>query len=307
MFEGRPLTTRGRWFNSVVMPFLRGIARIPPPVEATAPIYIVGSGRSGTTILGVVLSMHEDVGFLNEPKALWHVAVENDDLVGNYTTAPGRYKLDAADASSEVKTTVRRIYSWYQLLTMTSKTVDKYPEMVFRMDFIHELFADAKVLFLVRNGNDTCISAMNWSESHSRSTNLGDETWWGLNDRKWHYIAEQLVPHDPELADAANSIAGFTRDADRSAVEWILSMRAGIEATEKWPDSVMQVSYEDLTIRPRETLEQISTFTELKPDSRMLDYAQNTLHKGRQNTDCELDPLIRPAFRKMMRQLGYSD
>ncbi len=102
-FEGRPLTTRGRWLNTFILPMLQGLGRMPAPADAGTPVFIVGSGRSGTTALGVTLSMHKDVGFLNEPKALWHTVFEDEDLVGNYSASPGRYCLTGADATDIAK------------------------------------------------------------------------------------------------------------------------------------------------------------------------------------------------------------
>ncbi len=72
LFEGRPLTTRGRWINPLVFALSGTLKTLPQIKKVKKPIFIIGMGRSGTTILGVVMSMHRDVGFLNEPKALWH-------------------------------------------------------------------------------------------------------------------------------------------------------------------------------------------------------------------------------------------
>ena len=93
LFEGRPLTTRGRWINPLVFGIGRALKRRPARRAVKAPIYILGQGRSGTTVLGVTLSLHRQIGFLNEPKALWHNAYPNEDLIGNYTDKPARYIL----------------------------------------------------------------------------------------------------------------------------------------------------------------------------------------------------------------------
>ena len=70
-YEGRPLTTKGRWINPLIF-FLYRVQQYSPFVrKVKQPIFILGTGRSGTTILGVTLAMHRAVGFLNEPKALW--------------------------------------------------------------------------------------------------------------------------------------------------------------------------------------------------------------------------------------------
>ena len=67
------------------------------------PIFIVGTGRSGTTILGKILSVHKQVAFLNEPKALWFFANKEDDLIGSYSKSKGRYHFNENDYSISKK------------------------------------------------------------------------------------------------------------------------------------------------------------------------------------------------------------
>src|SRR5436190_22514624 len=79
LFEGRPLTTKGRFINPLVF-FNLGIGKkVSIGKKVTKPIFILGIGRSGTTILGSLMSIHKDVGFLNEPKALWYSILPETD------------------------------------------------------------------------------------------------------------------------------------------------------------------------------------------------------------------------------------
>src|SRR5690606_40375856 len=49
--EGRPLTTRGRWINPLVFGLYRMAQRLPLGRPVREPAFILGMGRSGTTIL----------------------------------------------------------------------------------------------------------------------------------------------------------------------------------------------------------------------------------------------------------------
>ena len=102
LFEGRPLTTKGQWFNPIVFGLAKVLRRLPPIVEVREPLYVVGTGRSGTTILGIILSMHPDVGFLNEPKALWAGLHDEEDLIGSYNDNKANYRLGTADATPRI-------------------------------------------------------------------------------------------------------------------------------------------------------------------------------------------------------------
>jgi hypothetical protein len=41
------------------------------PPTSWAPVFLIGCGRSGTTVVAKVLSAHPEIAFLNEPRTLW--------------------------------------------------------------------------------------------------------------------------------------------------------------------------------------------------------------------------------------------
>ena len=92
-FEGRPYTARGRWINPLVRLHLRLLGWLPCLKAVKQPVFIVGMGRSGSTILGRLLSLHPEVGFLNEPKMIWHRLLPEGDVVGNYSSGPATYRI----------------------------------------------------------------------------------------------------------------------------------------------------------------------------------------------------------------------
>ncbi|MGR3343711.1 MAG: sulfotransferase [Paracoccaceae bacterium] len=144
LFEGRPLTTRGRWINPLVFAGYRLWSALPLRGRELRPIFILGVGRSGTTVLGTILALHQDVGYLNEPKALWHAALGNDDLIGSYSDQPGRYRMTRADAGAQPVRRLHRNYRAFLWLSRSRRVVDKYPELLFRNAMIDAAFPGAK-------------------------------------------------------------------------------------------------------------------------------------------------------------------
>ena len=305
LFEGRPVTTKGQWINPLVFSFFNLAKCLPQLKKVEKPIFIIGTGRSGTTILGVVLSTHQDVGFLNEPKALWHKIYPQEDLVGSYSRGIANYRLQDIDVTDEAYQTAHRLFGTYLSAVRSPRVVDKYPEQIFRIPFIRKIFPDAKFVFLVRNGWDTCQSITKWSQR--LGTQVEDEIhdWWGVNDRKWHLLVEQLVSKDSELKTFTSTIKTFTNHTDRSAVEWILTMQEGLHWLQELPDSVYRVSYEDLVTNTRITLENILNFCELPSDQKMFNYAYQTLKPVPRKPSLSLNHLILPAFEATMNTLGY--
>lgn len=305
LFEGRPLTTKGRWINPIVFGLLWLQCKIPAPRKVRKPIFIIGTGRSGTTVLGIVLSMHKSTAFLNEPKAIWHVAFRQEDLIGSYSRAAARYRLTAIDASKSVISAMHRIYGWYLTCTFSCRVVDKYPELIFRVPFVRAIFPDAKFLFLVRNGWDTCQSIEHWSERLGVDDGRERHDWWGVDKRKWHLLVDQVASTDPDLAPRLQEIRALDGHADMAAVEWTLTMREGIRLREQCPDAVQTVNYEDLASDPASAFEKICEFCDLPKDSTFEAYARQVLRPSKPASPFKLHAAIDAPFRQTMLQLGY--
>lgn len=305
LFEGRPLTTKGRWINPLVFGLYAAVKKLPILKAVTQPIYIVGTGRSGTTILGVVLSMHKDVGFLNEPKALWHSVYPYEDLIGSYTNEPARYRMDEKHVTATISNDLIKMYAAYMRLTGAHRVVDKYPELIFRSDFVRCIFPDARFIFLARNGWDTCVSINRWSQRLGTTDGSVVHDWWGKDDRKWSYLVDQLVPEHEDLAPHRSSIRHFDNHLDRAAVEWIVSMREGLRVSADNPDNVLRVDYEKLTADPRAWLERILRFCELPEDKRCLEYGCKTLRPVSPRKHFDMNPLIIEPFMETQTRLGY--
>ena len=305
-FEGRPVTTKGRWINPLVFSILRTVSTTKnryKPVEK--PIFILGTGRSGTTILGIVLSMHKEVGYLNEPKAIWHVIHPYEDLIGNYSRGDAKYRLAAEDATEDMRQRAAQMLGAYLTVTRSKRIVDKYPELIFRVGFVRTLFPDARFIFLVRNGWDTCRSIANWSQQLGIQVKGEKHDWWGVDDRKWRLIAEQLVKTDSAFAEIADEVKHFDRHLDRAAIEWVVTMQEGLRLLQASPDCIHLVRFEDLTANPDETLDELCSFCELPADNTFRKYARETLHPVPARDMFNVHPKIAHIFHDTMRKLGY--
>jgi hypothetical protein len=119
-------------------------------------------------------------------------------------------------------------------------------------------------------------------------------------------ISQQLVPTDQELSCKLDEIAHFTRDEDKAAVEWIVTMREGLRAVQASPEAIHLVHYEDLTRNPRNVLEPLLERCGLAADPGLLDYAERVLRPLPARVTTELSPAIRPAFMRTMVECGHS-
>lgn len=306
LFEGRPLTTRGQWINPFVFLWFRLWAALPQLKRVESPVFVLGTGRSGTTVLGLLLSMHKQVGFLNEPKALWHCLYPSEDLIGSYTNVPASYRLDSDAVGPRVVKKAQRLFGAYLFWSCSSRVVDKYPELIFRVPFVRAIFPDAKFLFLVRDGRDTCQSIEGWSERLGLEQEEETHDWWGKNRRKWDLLVDQLVSEHPDLAPLAAEMRSWNKQVDMAAVEWIVSMREGLRLVERYPQSVLRVDYESMCENPSAVLKGIEQFAGLDVGDEVFHrYAEATMKSGATRESFVLPPSLVEPFEQTMKALGY--
>lgn len=265
LFEGRPATTKGQWFNPVVAWHLQLGQRVGSSCALDRPIFVVGVGRSGTTHLGRLLSAHPDVGWLNEPKLLWNSIVSDEDVSGFYSSS-GRFLLDENDATPGRRTQVNQVLNYYLTMVRAKRLVDKYPEMTYRIPFIKRLFPNAIVVAIVRRPEDFVNSVVQWNGAHGSE----DEDWWGVRGRKWTTLLDELVPNDPEVAAVLASLEGEPTSAEMAATEWVLGMRA-LVASNSLIDAVIQ--YEQLATNPLETTSDLLASCQLSAERSVLQLA----------------------------------
>lgn len=306
LFEGRPLTTSGQWINPLVFAHFAVEKHLPRLRRVEKPVFVLGTGRSGTTVLGMVLSMHREVGFLNEPKALWHAIHPEEDLIGSYARGVARYRLGAVDATPVRVRYAYRLFGAYLAATFSRRVVDKYPELVFRVPFVKAIFPDAKFLFLVRNGWDTCHSIDNWSSRLGQNVVGEVHDWWGVDRRKWNLLVGQIVPEHADLAPHAEAMRTWTNQTDMAAVEWIVTMREGMSLVGQYPNDVLRVDYEKLCNSPSEVLHDVVGFMGISEfDATFFRYSTAILKPSPAKSPLTLHPSIAGAFDETMEKLGY--
>ncbi len=305
LFEGRPHTTKGQWFNPVVFFILRILNALPGFPKLKQPIFITGLGRSGTTILGILLSLHKDVGFLNEPKAIWRTIDPRHDINGDYVSSGGVFRLKKDDVNESARKTAYRIFGRYLSIVRAKRLVDKYPELIFRVGYLLALFPDAKIIFISRNGVDATHSIALWSKRLGVEVNGRIDDWWGRGDIKWTYLREQIILQDADYKSVREDVNEKLDHINRAALEWIITMREGLKCLGKYPDSVIHFQYEKLTVSPEIEISGLLKQCNLSQDSSVISYAKKKLYKNKLKKKPDLLASIQILFDETMTELGY--
>ncbi len=255
-------------------------------------MFIVGMGRSGTTLLGRILAAHPGVGFLNEPKAMWHVIRNDEDIIGSYAPSnTGRLYLGAEDADEKVSKRAHALFAWYLRASHSERVVDKYPELIFRHAFVRAMFPDARLLIAVRSPWSTFTSVATWSGSHATD----DADWWGVRDQKWEILWTQGVVQRTANSDLVSlDLAEESDNHVRAAVEWIVTMREAISLAAVDPFAQV-IHYDELVQRPRELISETLRFCELSASPRTEAYAEAIVAPQHRKNDRDASSSRLPA------------
>ncbi len=154
----------------------------PYPVEGRTPfLFVVGCGRSGTTLLRAMLASHPELAVPPESHFIPHLArrhrrYERDDglavdalcsdLAGNRWFQ--RWDLDVAGvrsamaeaAPADLAAALRVLYQQYALAQGKARYADKTPPYVLHIALLARLFPEAVFVHLIRDGRDVALSLM---------------------------------------------------------------------------------------------------------------------------------------------------
>ena len=216
--------------------------------EVESPVFIVGCGRSGTTLIGNILNKHEDVLFLNEPRSIW-LSVFPECDVWSFKALFNKSSITLCPLFTDIEIKTKRIKGFYRrLLEKYNKKiiVDKFPSHSFRIDLLQKMFPKCKIIHIKRNG-------YNVSKSISKFTM---NAWYGIHGNiKWEALKTFIIKND--LIKDFQSI--IDRDKhnkklnmkEMGLIEWtasILAVKQSININYA-DNNYIEIKYEDITNR----------------------------------------------------------
>ena len=211
-----------------------------------APFFIVGSARSGTTLLRLMLNAHPDVAVPPESRfitELWNGSdvVDVDGFLRGLGAHPRfhTWDLPITAVRDELEGAARPSYAdaigaafgAYARVHGKNRWGDKTPRYVEHIPFLASLWGDARFVHLIRDGRDVALSYAD-------------------------------VPFGPKTVG-------------RAARLWGRRVKAGCDAGRALPKGrYLEVSYEDLVDDAEGEIKDIADFLELDFDPGMLDYTE---------------------------------
>lgn len=247
----------------------RVLARVPraPAAQAPAPVFIIGCGRSGTTLLGELFAAHPEVSYLYEPYHLWAAIDPVTDFLRLYSLGgEPRSLLDGSAVTTAARRRFRRLMAPPSGLTL----VEKSPINSLRIGYVNGVAPGARFVHIVRDGLHVAhsiekMAAITRKMAFRRPLN----EWWGVGDVKWAALARDgraagYFPDEVQLLDT---------DIRRGAYEWLVSLREADEWRARLGPRLAEVRYPDLIADPAGTLGTLAGWLGLSCPAQWLEHA----------------------------------
>lgn len=278
-----------------------------------ALIAVIGTHRSGTTLLGDALGRHPEVAYWEEPRHVWSLGhnYRQDDT------------LTSADAGPRCTARIQSRFSRYLERSGRIRLAEKTPSNCLRLPFIDAIFPDALFLHIHRDGRAVMRSTdvVNRKDKpHSDQTLkrlVGTPLWeWpALLPRAWRTLGQRLLgrpmtywgPRPPGWQE-------WVREDPRLTVlakQWRYSIEPVLEFRRTMPDSRwLDLPYHELVTQPAELAGRIERFLGLTPSPEfqahlVSECRTNRIDAWREHLEPDALGTVRPILEPALNQLGY--
>ncbi len=280
----------------------RGLARVRRTRTryVQAPVFIIGCGRSGTTLLGNLLGMHPVVRYLHEPYDLWTAIEPATDVWQLYSRGEHHCLLDADAVTATARRRFGRLISAPPGFTV----LEKSPTNALRIGYLDAMAPDARFVHIVRDGVEVSRSIERMAAVTRRMLfrpNLNE--WWGVGDVKWAALERdgKAVGYYPDEANLLSS------DAQRGAYEWLMSLREIETWRSRLGPRLVELQYHDLTRDPRATLQKVTGALQLACPAGWLEEAAGLVAPAstRRGGSLALPDRMRADFNGFQESFGF--
>ena len=243
--------------------------------QSTAPIFVGGCGRSGTTLIRVILDSHPHIACGPELRAGFAALRLWEEYNTTYTGALSEHLLTPGDINAMFARLITSLMDNYRKAQDKLRSAEKSPNNVFFFQHLHAIFPESPLIHVIRDGRDVVCSllSMDW-------------------------------------VDGRGQPIEYTRDAGKAAEFWVSAIRAGRLALSHptMKNRYREVRYEDIINDPEPTLKGLFEFIGEPWDPAVLEFHRKDRYLGRHSsTDQVSKPIYKSAMARWQKDLSKAD
>ncbi|SES71639.1 Glycosyltransferase involved in cell wall bisynthesis [Salinibacillus kushneri] len=218
-------------------PILNNNAELNYPKNAS-PIFIGGAGRSGTTLLRVMLNAHPNLCSGPEFKMLQQIANLYNQMI-SIKDIRKAYGLDIEDINTSFNNFISSFFEKFKMESNANRIVEKTPHNVLIMKELVKIFPDAKFIHVVRDGRDVASS---------------------LVTMDWYDFQGNPLPYVQNIRNATDYWKQVLTKSIQDSRDPILKGK------------VMFIKYEDLITEPKKIIKDVLVFLDETWSDQVLNY-----------------------------------
>ena len=214
-------------------------------ISTSKPILIGGCGRSGTTLMRVMLDSHPDICCGPESDLFNGELLDLSKVTTDYWgKLAWKFDFDTdsilklASACGSHAEFVDRFFLDYTVAKGRKIWADKTPRNILMLDYIFEVFPKAKFIHMIRDGRDVVCS---------------------LRHHPRHKVVDGvLVP------------TGIINPIEKCLERWVHDVSSGLR--HRQDARYIEIHYEDLVLNPEATTQRLFSFLEVEWNRSVLDF-----------------------------------
>jgi Sulfotransferase family len=275
-------------------------------INSLRSAFLVGCGRSGTTVVGNILGQLPQVHYFAEPYHLWAAVDPSTDVLNLFNLDDGHLLLDRDACTAEARRRFEILLMKPVLRAGEPVMLEKTPLNAFRLGYLESLSPNARYIHLLRDGTNVARSIELLSEDDSYRI-AGKPTlnrWWGCDDSKWIALARDGA----KAGYFPDELARLDNFLTRGAYEWLVTQ----EEVDRWRgalgDRLLEVTYRFACSQPAEALHQIGDFLGVDVPDSCVEYARRLMEELRQKQvpNLILPPHICKRFNWYQERFGFA-
>jgi hypothetical protein len=258
------------------------------------PIFVGGAGRSGTTLMRVILDSHPNIACGPELKVIPRVCQLWHDMQTAFMPTLREYSLKRKDLHPIFAHMILALLEKYREQAGKPRIAEKSPNNIFYFEHLHYMFPDSPLIHVIRDGRDVVCSLL------------------------------QMDWRNPQTGRRLD----YTTDPRKAAEYWLRAVRAGQAAKSK-PELAgryLEVRYEELVAKPEEVLRQVFAFVDEPWDPAVLKFHeqrrnlagessaaqvskelyQSSAGRWERDMQPEVKQAVKEAAGELLVQLGYA-
>jgi glycosyltransferase involved in cell wall biosynthesis len=230
-----------------------------PVAVAHRPVFVIGSPRSGTSVLAWALNEHSALRALPESDFLYYLFQQNDTLrrVYELTTSRQQHTFLTAEKVRWEEFVAAIGYGVNVLFSSRAagkRWVDQTPLYTLMGDLLVWMFPDSQFVHILRDGRSVVASMLHFGERMA------------ADPEALEYVEKKMI-----FAGAAGPLP-WTSDPRIAAQTWSRFVGTALDLASAYPGRVILVKNEDALRKPQEELARVLAFLGLSNEESVASF-----------------------------------